>query len=421
MPKSPRIVAIIAAYNEADIIGLVVGALIADGISVYVIDHQSTDGTSAEIEPYLERGVIGIERFPSETVAQQHPSDRFLWEALLHRKEALAAELDADWFIHHDADEFRESPWAGETLQGAIERVDRAGYNAVDFHVLNFCPTTSDPADVEDIRERMLFYEPTDEWDRLQIKCWKRTGHPVDLTTTGGHEARFPDRRVFPIRFLSRHYPIRSQAHGERKVFHERKPRFLASERKRGWHIQYDAIHEGANFVRGESSLIRFDGGAVRLELCVHHREFEALEAELIPLRRLVEERQSELTALRQHLASQTAELDRLRPVVAAQETQLDELRRHVAEQDAELARLRVVQDQLVERQSQLERLQADLARDRELLNQTRGEITLREVEISSLRDRLAAEQRRVADLLTSRSWRLTAPLRAAQRLITGK
>ena len=41
--------------------------------------------------------------------------------------------------------------------------------------------------------------------------------------------ARFPGRKVFPIQFLLRHYPIRSQRHGETKVFTERKPRFLES------------------------------------------------------------------------------------------------------------------------------------------------------------------------------------------------
>ncbi|MCK7581174.1 MAG: hypothetical protein MZV65_39765 [Chromatiales bacterium] len=57
-------------------------------------------------------------------------------------------------------------------------------------------------------------YHPAAEYDRLQIRCWKKTGAPVDLTTTGGHEARFPGRRVFPVRFPMRHYPIRSAEQG---------------------------------------------------------------------------------------------------------------------------------------------------------------------------------------------------------------
>ena len=39
------VVAIVAAYNEADIIGHVVGALIDQGVNVYFLDDGSTDDT----------------------------------------------------------------------------------------------------------------------------------------------------------------------------------------------------------------------------------------------------------------------------------------------------------------------------------------------------------------------------------------
>ena len=56
----------------------------------------------------------------------------------------LAATLEANWFLHHDADEFRESPWPDLDLLGALERVDALGYSAIDFRVLNFRPTHDD-------------------------------------------------------------------------------------------------------------------------------------------------------------------------------------------------------------------------------------------------------------------------------------
>ena len=54
-----------------------------------------------------------------------------------------------------------------------------------------------------------------------------------DLAGSGGHEAVFTGRRVFPYNFLSKHYPVRSQAHGERKIFVERSAR--RSESARRW------------------------------------------------------------------------------------------------------------------------------------------------------------------------------------------
>jgi hypothetical protein len=49
--------------------------------------------------------------------------------------------------------------------------------------------------------------------------------------------------------FLLKHYPIRSQQHGERKVFEWRRPRWYAPERAKAMHIQYDGIEMGHNFL----------------------------------------------------------------------------------------------------------------------------------------------------------------------------
>ncbi len=223
MQYAVRVVAIVSAHNEEDIIEQAIGHLIGEGVSVYLIDDGSTDATIERARPFLNRGLLHIDR----RAVASGGSAMFSWTDILSRKEALAVELDADWFLHHDADEFRESPWAGLTLREAIAEVDRRGYNAIDFTVLNFRPTDEAGAEGRDVRSSLTVYESADRWDQLQVKCWKKTGNRVDLVSSGGHDVRFPDRRVFPIRFLLRHYPIRSQSQGHRKVFVDRKPRFL--------------------------------------------------------------------------------------------------------------------------------------------------------------------------------------------------
>ena len=65
--------------------------------------------------------------------------------------------------------------------------------------------------------------------------------------------------RIFPIRFLCRHYPIRSQAHGARKVVRERKGRFAADEIAMGWHRQYEHVREGHVFLSNPASLRPFN------------------------------------------------------------------------------------------------------------------------------------------------------------------
>src|SRR5262245_58168341 len=129
MARTFTVVAIIAARNEADIVGQVVDDLIRQGLSVYFLDDGSTDNTVTAVEPYLGRGVIKIESL-ADTFGRTG-SAPFEWERILLRKAQIASELDAEWFIHHDADEFRESPWLGLTLKEAIQQVDASGYNAI--------------------------------------------------------------------------------------------------------------------------------------------------------------------------------------------------------------------------------------------------------------------------------------------------
>jgi hypothetical protein len=266
------VIAIIAAYNEADIIGQVVSDLIAQGVDAYVIDHGSTDGTVAALQPYLGRGLRAIEPFPRD-------DNRFAWERLLQRKEVLARELAADWFVHHDADEFRESPWRELSLRDAIQRVDTLGYNAVDFALFNFQATHDGFRAGDDVRAAFPFYDRHQAWDRVQIRCWKKTESAIDLASSGGHEVRFDGRAVFPIRFVLRHYPIRGQAHGERKVFEER--RFIDAERDRGWHVQYDGLQSGQTLLKTSDGLTAWDPDGARFELVRRHRDVERLEDDL--------------------------------------------------------------------------------------------------------------------------------------------
>jgi glycosyl transferase family 2 len=372
VPSTP-VVAIVATFNEADVIGWVVRDLIDQGIGVYVLDDHSTDGTVAALQPLLGRGLLAIEPLP----AADPPA--FSLTRIMRRKEALARELDAGWFINADADEFRESPWRDCDLAGAIARVDALGYNAIDFELLNFWPTHDDFRPGDDPRQAFVFYQRGDDWDRVQVRCWKNLGTPVDLVGSAGHDVTFPGRRVFPLRFLLRHYPIRGQAHGERKVRRERQPRFDAQERARGWHVQYEALAAGGPFVRDAATLTRYDPDGVRLDLVLRNRDAEDLARTTAARRAALEAR---LQALEAETSALRAELDKRDATLA--ETVVDRDAR-----GTEIGRLR----------SALDVARVESERLRAALSETRGQL-----------DAVQA----------SRSWRWTAPLRRAQRLVGG-
>lgn len=408
VPPDFVVVALIAAFNEEDIVDQVVTDLIRQGIAVYLIDDGSSDRTAAAVRHHQGRGLLEIER--------REPRPEFDWTSLLRRKEELAREIDAHWFLHQDADEFRESPWGDLNLREALWYVDRHGYNAVDFRVLNFRPTTEEP-DSQDVRASMRFYEPADDWDAIQVKAWRK--HPsVDLVTMAGHEARFDGRRIWPMPFLSRHYPVRGQSHGTRKVFAERRPRFSAAERQRGWHVQYDALTAGHNFVRDASGLIEFDPADIRVGLALEHRDLAALAAEVsvhtIELTDAFREQARGTSELERHVAEVqrryavcSADLAVTRKEVAAAKAALD------AEYET-VSRLRDTVASQADQVSHLEAgLRAAMQAERRFEQQRRFlQDQLREysAEATRARNELQALRR-------SKSWRITAPLRAGYEL----
>lgn len=268
-PEPPfRALAIMPAFNEADVIFHAIGALVSEGVDVYLIDHESTDGTVDAAMPWLGRGLVHIERFPEEAGYSARNRTEMVWRDILRRVGEVSGEVPADWYLFVNADEFREAPWPGVTLADALREVDELGFNAVNFELLNFRPTPQDafPGGA-DVREHLRHYEPPGPYDVLQVKAWKAQPAVVDIVHHGGHDPLFEGKRVFPVAFLLRHYPIRSAEHGRRKVLAERIARFAAEERAGGWHVQYDHYAADADYLHERETLTEYDGDRVRAAL----------------------------------------------------------------------------------------------------------------------------------------------------------
>lgn len=233
-----RACALMAVYNEADIVREAVTKLIAHGVDVHLIDNASTDGTAGRVADLVGRGVTDIEtaRF------YENGREVYDWTALLKLKEQRARELGYDWYLHVDADEIRYSPWPGVSLREGLDRVDAAGWQLVNFKLFNFRLTEGTVFD-GDFERSMPLYSATERFNQRQVKAWKH--HPqADLASLGGHHVAAPGWRVYPTRFIHKHYPVRSLEHGRRKILTERKARFSNAEKQRGWHVQYDHLED---------------------------------------------------------------------------------------------------------------------------------------------------------------------------------
>jgi hypothetical protein len=213
VPQEFRILAFVTTHNDEDLIIPVLSSLLKQGVDVHVIDNWSSDQTWRKLQEFQSEnpGAVRAERYPEAA------SREIVREQLLKRMEQLASEIAANWFVLVEARETPLSPWQACSLREAIFRVDQEGFNAVDFTVVDLFPmsreNSPDQANPEDFLQFFSsFHDPV---HFVQITAWRNQSQKVDLASSGGHEARFGGRRMYPYKFLLRRYPTPSQPHGE--------------------------------------------------------------------------------------------------------------------------------------------------------------------------------------------------------------
>lgn len=251
--KKLKVLAIVTLFNEIDIIEEVINHLINEGVDVKVVDNWSNDGSYEKVKQISEENSrISVVRFPDS------PPNFYEWGKLLKNTERLSKETEYDWIIHYDADEIRVSPWENVTLQEAISFIDYRGFNAIDFTILDFRPMCEDDYMFGDrVEEKLTFFEFGKRPGHfVQVKAWKnQNDEEIDLSTSGGHEIVFNNRKVYPIKFITKHYPLRNKEQATKKIFQERVNRISTPEKEKGWHTQYNSYTENDNFTWNKESL----------------------------------------------------------------------------------------------------------------------------------------------------------------------
>jgi glycosyltransferase involved in cell wall biosynthesis len=215
--------AILAARNEAAHIRRALKNYIHQGIDVVVVDNGSTDETVRECMGFLGHGLLGIEHRAWEGA--------FNLSAQLDAKEAIIQNLPHEWVIHADADEWLQSPVAGESLIAGISRLSAAGYNAINFEEFVFLPNPGgDFAPLEYEKKFLDYYYFASAANRL-MRAWKRADQ-LGNKTTGGHGLT-GNIRLAPDTFILRHYIVLSFRHALMKYSGRR---FSETDLKKGWH-----------------------------------------------------------------------------------------------------------------------------------------------------------------------------------------
>ena len=248
-----KVLAIIHTYNEEDVIEKTIKYLISQNVDILVLDNWSTDKTYEIVEKvqleYPKR--ITLKKYP-----ENKPEENYYdWTNQLHETERLSKQLDYDWYIHYDADEIRIAPFKDVTLAEMISYVDSLGYNAINTTVIDFRMTDEN----DNIFAQNAYFEigrkPT---HFMQIKTWKKC-NDIELASTGGHLAKFQNQKVYPLKILNKHYPLRNLKQAEKKIYQDRLPRFEKEKKEKGWHGHYDKIAKDRDFIYDKENLNKYD------------------------------------------------------------------------------------------------------------------------------------------------------------------
>lgn len=261
-----RPLGVVATYNDVDCIEAISKYHLDEGLDLWFLDNWSSDGTFERLTKLQERypDRVTVERFPAAG-----PAPEYRWVDILARKEEVSAQFPGRWILHIDSDEHRAAPWSTQTLSQAIARVDAYGANCIDFCVVEFPPTRDGFSDHDDpiqFFDRYKFARHLSHF--VQLRAWKQPEVAVDLRSTGGHEAKFLGRKVFPYRFYLGHYPVRSNRHARQKIITDRRQRYSKYELERlGWHTHYDGYDPDLGVIKWAELLEVFNFDTFRTEM----------------------------------------------------------------------------------------------------------------------------------------------------------
>lgn len=201
-----RVVALLAIRNEKLFLERCLEHLYRQGIETCVIDNDSTDESLHIAQAFIGRGVFRIEHLPFKGY--------FDFPEILRYKEQLIKEIEADWFMHLDADEIREAPHPYRTLLEGIEDADQQGFNAINFDEFVFLPTDDGQSyEGKNYVAEMQHYYFFEPYPMRRLNVWKNSSCLIDMVSTAGHCVNFEGRKLFPTPFILRHYICLSRAH----------------------------------------------------------------------------------------------------------------------------------------------------------------------------------------------------------------
>ncbi len=211
-------------YNEEPVIAETIKYYLNQGIDLVVFDNQSTDSSIDIINCFYREKAQYPGRIQDVVYVTTEGYD---WEAILHKaNDYMHRNLNHyEWILIIDADTHFISPVRGLTLLGYLDVVKKYGYNIIHGRVYNFFPTEKDDYSIASYSERIKYFQTWNAYPQEKIFLYHPT---VNFYARYAHWC-FRDNRCVCINpgVIAKHYIWVSREHGLRKVFNDRKPRYI--------------------------------------------------------------------------------------------------------------------------------------------------------------------------------------------------
>jgi glycosyltransferase involved in cell wall biosynthesis len=198
-----KVIGMMPAYNEEDIIEETIQHNLSQGLELIVLDNGSTDNTFNICKRFVDRIKL-----------IQMKTSKFNINSLRRALYDMAIMSSPDWVIFIDADEFLQSKDKGRTLRDEIEEADSKGYNLIQFDRFDFFMTDDDNT-LPSARQRLRYYSYHGDF---LYRAWKFS---PGITVEEGHYPVFPEYiyyNISPKKLLLLHYPYRTVEQAQKRL-----------------------------------------------------------------------------------------------------------------------------------------------------------------------------------------------------------
>jgi len=229
-----KIIVLVPAYNEVDIIEEVIQHLLSQKMEIIILDNFSNDGTFEICKKYSDKGLLKVSQIKTKTF-DINLNLRILYD--------LALKDQADWVVICAADEILETGIKNRTLREEIEKTAKEGYNLIQFDRYDFFLTDDDNEVAKSITKRLTYYSCQGEHVYRAWKCIPG----IDIEAGGSHYPYFPEGvgyKIYPKKFVMRHYPFRDKQQAERKAKERARGRENSKSSNKPVNLHYQAIQK---------------------------------------------------------------------------------------------------------------------------------------------------------------------------------